>query len=92
MIAEVDPVTPAPVSRADPILPGVDLRLQDVGSRNHRGITRSPPGARTVILIVVLIVVLATPTIVWVALHRKPRRPARPKVTTSGVKHRWWQP
>jgi hypothetical protein len=45
-----------------------------------------------VILIVVLIVVLATPTLVWVVLHRKPRRARRPKVTTSGTKHRWWQP
>ncbi|HEX3460760.1 MAG TPA: hypothetical protein VHT49_07635 [Acidimicrobiales bacterium] len=44
------------------------------------------------ILIVVLIVVLATPTVVWVVLHRKPRRPRHPKVTGSGIKHRWWQP
>jgi hypothetical protein len=44
------------------------------------------------ILTVGLIVLLALPTLIWVALHRRPHRRPKPKVEVSGPKHRWWQP
>ena len=38
-----------------------------------------------------LIALLAIPTVVWFAVHKRPER-GGPQVPTSGPKHRWWQP
>ena len=43
-------------------------------------------------MVVILLVVLALPTVVWVTTRWLPsKRKGRP-VGTGGPRHRWWQP
>ena len=43
-------------------------------------------------MVVVLLVVLAVPTVLWVVIRYRPKGGREAKITTSGVRHRWWQP
>lgn len=43
--------------------------------------------------VLVLLAVLAVPTIAWTVVRRRPRRDEKPKAQpTDGTRHRWWQP
>jgi hypothetical protein len=44
------------------------------------------------VIAVGLLVVLVVPTLVWFTARRRPRDDAAAEVTSSGTKHRWWQP
>jgi hypothetical protein len=51
-----------------------------------------PDATHPVPLTVGLIVLVAVPTVVWVARRAWNQRDTTPKAERSGPKHRWWQP
>ena len=44
------------------------------------------------VLTVGLLVILAVPSVVWVAMHTRRNHRTGQKVQAPGPKHRWWQP
>jgi hypothetical protein len=78
---------PAPMG-----LPSRRLRFRHAGSSTPVAPVDPSPAAGPVALTVGLLVLLALPTVIWVARRSWAQRDTTPKSERSGPKHRWWQP